>query len=415
MSPPLSWSIMAFAAARATRNEPLAMTSCCRSQSRSVVSSSGFEMDSPALLTTKSIPPKASTVASTAACTASASVTSAVTARPPISEATSSAAEVFRSAIVTHAPSAASRSAMALPIPEPHAGHQGDPPGEGLGLRHPLQLGLFEGPVLDAELLALGDRGVRRDGLRATHDVDRVDVEFARHPGGLLVLAEGEHPDARDEHDRRVGAAHRGRVRGRVPLVVGAIFVAVLGVQFLQPRDDVLQRRGRREIHHQGPDLGAQEVVRAGRAERGQRRELLAGQEFEDGVAVGVVPDDALVGRGEPANHRRECGRACTPLNRRQGLEAGDDGAERLGGTPCGQELLGRADDVQGVALALFRGRAPGGDAVAAEDDADRLRVGRLDGRDVQPELEAGTPPVDPRDAVAEALLGQRGAVGRGG
>ena len=48
---------------------PLAITSCWRSQSASVVSSSGLEIDSPALLTTRSSPPKASTVASTAACT----------------------------------------------------------------------------------------------------------------------------------------------------------------------------------------------------------------------------------------------------------------------------------------------------------------------------------------------------------
>ena len=88
MSPPMSCSIMTFAAALATRKEPLAMTLCCRSQSFSVVSSSGLEMESPALLTTRSTPPKASTASWMAAATWASSVTSAWT---PI--ATSGAAE----------------------------------------------------------------------------------------------------------------------------------------------------------------------------------------------------------------------------------------------------------------------------------------------------------------------------------
>lgn len=71
MSPPRPWSIIILAAARETRNDPLATTSCWRSQSCSVVSSSGLEMDSPALFTTKSTPPKASAAASKAACTSS--------------------------------------------------------------------------------------------------------------------------------------------------------------------------------------------------------------------------------------------------------------------------------------------------------------------------------------------------------
>ena len=67
MSPPIPWSISTLAAAFETRNEPLAITSCWRSQSASVVSSSDLDNDSPALLTTRSRPPKASTAASTIA------------------------------------------------------------------------------------------------------------------------------------------------------------------------------------------------------------------------------------------------------------------------------------------------------------------------------------------------------------
>jgi hypothetical protein len=72
------WTITR-AVSRETRKLPLAMTSCCRSQSCSVVSSSGLLMDSPALLTTRSTPPKASTASRTAAATCSPSLTSAAT------------------------------------------------------------------------------------------------------------------------------------------------------------------------------------------------------------------------------------------------------------------------------------------------------------------------------------------------
>ena len=61
MSPPSSCSMSTLAAAFATRNEPFAMMSCWKSQSCSVVSSSGFDSETPALFTIRSMPPKAST------------------------------------------------------------------------------------------------------------------------------------------------------------------------------------------------------------------------------------------------------------------------------------------------------------------------------------------------------------------
>src|SRR4026209_349004 len=82
MSPPRSWAIIAFAASRETRNEPLAITSCCRSQSCTVVSSSGLDSDNPALLTTRSTPPKASTPAASACSTAASADTSPFTPPP---------------------------------------------------------------------------------------------------------------------------------------------------------------------------------------------------------------------------------------------------------------------------------------------------------------------------------------------
>jgi hypothetical protein len=110
------------AVAFATRNEPLAMMSCWKSQSFSVVSSSGLLSDTPALFTTMSSPPKASTASCTIFSIAAASVTFTcrpiATSGPPISAAASWAFARSRSAITTHAPSAARRVAMALPIPD---------------------------------------------------------------------------------------------------------------------------------------------------------------------------------------------------------------------------------------------------------------------------------------------------------
>ncbi len=63
----------------------------------------------------------------------------------------------------------------------------------------------------------------------------------------------------------------------------------------------------------------------------------------------------------------------------------------------------------------LFGRGAPGGDAVAAQDGADGLRVGVLDRGDVQAQLEPGTAPRNPEHLVAEDLGGQGLAVhGRG-
>ena len=52
--------------------------------------------------------------------------------------------------------------------------------------------------------------------------------------------------------------------------------------------------------------------------------------------------------------------------------------------------------------LGLFGRVAPRGDAVPAEDAADRLGVLRLDLGDVEPELEAGATPRHPHHLVAE-------------
>ena len=87
---------------------------------------------------------------------------------------------------------------------------------------------------------------------------------------------------------------------------------------------------------------------------------------------------------------------------------------ERVRLTPLVDEPLRASDDLQRARLALLARVSPGGDAVAAEDHADRARVRLLDRGDVQAELEARAPPGHPGDPAAEALGGQLLTVGRG-
>ena len=213
MSPPSRCSMSTVAAAWETRKEPLAITSCCRSQSASVVSSSDLDSDSPALLTTRSRPPNASSVSSTAA-----------SHRGRVADVDLDTDGGVRSADLggrrlrllqrqvgdrDHGALGGELGRDRLADAGGRTGDERDAGRQRLGLRHPLELGLLERPVLDAELLRLVDRGVRREPLGAAHHVDRVDVELAGDPGGLLVLAEAEHPDAGHQHDERVRAADR--------------------------------------------------------------------------------------------------------------------------------------------------------------------------------------------------------------
>ena len=418
MSPPRPWSTSTRAAARETRNEPLAMTSCWRSQS----CDGGLEQrlgQRQAGVVDDDVEAAEGEGGRGDASPARRPRRRRRPARrwrrrrrrsPPRPPAPGRRA---RSAMTTQAPSAASRVAMALPIPDAAPVTSAIFVASGLGFGIRGELGLLERPVLDPELLGLVDGGVGRERLRPAHDVDGVDVELAGDAGGLLVLAEGEHADARHEHDRRVGAAHRGAVRAGVALVVGGVRRAVVRVQLAQAGDHLLDGCRAGQVEHHRRHLGAQEVVGARRAQRGQRLELLAGHEVEHDVAVGEVADHPQVGRGQAADHRGERGRLGAAVGLGQRLVAGDHRAERVGLAVLGDVGLGGADDVERVGLALPRRVPPGRDAVAAEDAADRLRVGPLDLGDVEAELEAGTAPGHPHDAVAEDLLRQGLAVGR--
>ncbi len=210
------------------------------------------------------------------------------------------------------------------------------------------------------------------------------------------------------------GSAPRiaGESCGRVPLVVGLVVRPVRRVELGDPGLDLGQRRARRQVEHHRLDLGPQEVVGAARAELGQPRVVAGGQEVEHDRVVGEVPDHRPVLRRHAPQQGRELGGPGPTLCGSQRLELLQPRSERVLLGVLLDVALGGADHPQGVPLASLGGVAPGRDAVAAEDAADGLRVLRLDGSDVEAELEAGPAPRHPHDLVAEDPLRQRLAVG---
>ena len=280
------------------------MTSCWRSQSSIDVSNSGFEIDRPALLTTMSTPPKARTASRKPAATWASSVTSQATltaaSGPPISSATAWALAASMSATTTHAPSAASRSAIARPMPEPAPVTNATRPasGRGAGWRASLASSSDQYSIRNFSDSGIGAYG--RDRLGAAHDVDRVDVELAGDPGDLLRRAEAEHADAGDEHDRRVGAAHRravgawrgARSRRRTRRGTAACSSRSRASVSSSDADGGRSRTSGRTFVRR--KWSGQDVPSAA-----SRRSDSRDEEVEDGVVVGEVADLRAVGRDE--------------------------------------------------------------------------------------------------------------------
>ena len=286
--------------------------------------------------------------------------------------------------------------------------------GFGFGIRR--ELGLLQRPVLDAELLALVDRRVGRDGLGAAHHVDGVDVELAGHAGGLLVRAEAEHADAGHQHDCRVRAAHRRAVRR-----------ACRGSR----------RRTRRGTPRAAPQPGDESSTGRGRP-AGRRpaaatlvRRKWSGQDVPSAASRGCslaarksrttsasvkCPTCGLSVRASP----RITGASAAALIRRSAAgsasKPGSAGAERLGPAALGEEALRRPDDLERVGLALARWSRPSA-VTPWPPRMQPMACGFFSAIAAmsRPSWKPGPAPRHPDHAVAEALAGQLLAVGRGG
>ena len=133
---------------------------------------SALEIDRPALLTTMSTPPKRATAVVDRRLDGLLVGDigldgDGVVAGPQRLGRRSRAASRSMSATTTAAPSSRRRMAMARPMPEPAPVTSATLPVSGFGLGRRRSLQLLQHPVLDAELLGLGDRRVRRQGLGA--------------------------------------------------------------------------------------------------------------------------------------------------------------------------------------------------------------------------------------------------------
>ena len=279
---------------------------------------------------------------------------------------------------------------------------------------HP-QLALLELPVLDAELLVVVDRRVRRHRLGAAHHVDRVDVELAGHARRLRVGAEAPHADTGHEHDHRIGAAHRRRALVGVGVVVRPVVGAVLLVQLLEAGPLLVERRRRRQVEVQRPHLGAQEVVGARRPLGGQPRRRLAGQEVEHDRGVAEGGDHRALRRGHAAHDRGEGGGPLAAFVVGEGGEPVAHRPERAVEVALGEELLGAGDEIEGQRLARLAGVGPADHPVALEHRAAGVRGAALEVAEGEAELEARSLPRQPADVGAVALGDERLAALGGG
>ena len=94
--------------------------------------------------------------------------------------------------------------------------------------RHTSQLRFFQRPVLNVESLLLAHRLVLVDCFRAAHDFDGAIVKLRSYARLTLVLSPGDHSQFRNQHDRRVGIAHRGRIGSLAFFIVSFVILAIL-------------------------------------------------------------------------------------------------------------------------------------------------------------------------------------------
>ena len=154
-------------------------------------------------------------------------------------------------------------------------------------------------------------------------------------------------------------------------------------------------------------------MVRARGAQRGQRREVGAADEFQHGVGIVEVAQLEFLLADLPAQQGHQAGDEVRAVSRRQRL--GDLAAEHGLLHVRGQPFLGALDHREGRLVARLGRVAPGEQAVALEDDALQLRLFLRQLFQFQAQVVARTLPRQPTQFAFEDLLGQRAAVPAGG
>ena len=319
-----------------------------------------------------STPPNFSATASKARRTSAASVTSQArpSAAPPICLAIAFAAASSRSSTATSAPCLAMALAVAAPMPEPPPVISGDLARQRL-LRGLAELGLFQRPIFDVELVFLRNRFVAAHGFGRAHHLDRVLGDIGGNRRILRRSAEAEQADAR----------HQNHARVRIELLLDAVHALIVAREIGVVASDEpihglahrcgpcvqLARFGRG--HDERPILGADGVIGRRNAHLRIARKLGAVDVIQDLCAAAKAQDLALC--RAVLRVVFECDRAA---------QNGRDLSDRC---KLGRQLRGR-DGFLAALDALFRERGhldhqliggagvfgEGEDAVAQQDQA---------------------------------------------
>ena len=189
-------------------------------------------------------------------------------------------------------------------------------------------------------------------------------------------------------------------------LIIGGVIGPVVGESLVERLDRCVEIAGGRVVgQHKRADLGAQEMIRAGRPERGQRLEILRIDELQHRRRVGEVANLALACRNMLANGGQELRRNIAPVGPRQRLDTRPAEGRCL--RPRAEPFGGLVDHLQRDPIACLRGRPPGEEPVPAEHHALHVRVGFSHRAKLEPEVEARPLPGQEPKLPAVNLLRQ--------
>src|SRR5262249_19623379 len=110
-----------------------------------------------------------------------------------------------------------------------------DSPVELLFRRQPAEFRLFKRPVLYIKSFLLVHCFVLIDGLSAAHHLDGAVVKLRGDTRLALVLAPGDHPQSRHEHNRGISISHKLRISPLTAIVIVFVFATILNDRFTEP------------------------------------------------------------------------------------------------------------------------------------------------------------------------------------